>query len=46
MLQEKTRLLPVIDPDAPYNLMGIITNQSISYSLGIDRTKENRLIFG
>ncbi len=45
MLKEKTRLLPVVNPKAPCNLMGVITNQSISYSLGIDRTEEKALFF-
>jgi Zn-dependent protease/CBS domain-containing protein len=45
MLQEKTSLLPVVNPDAPCNLMGVITNQSISYSLGIGKTEENPLLF-
>ncbi|MHA2109045.1 MAG: CBS domain-containing protein, partial [Candidatus Hodarchaeales archaeon] len=45
MLKEKTRLLPVVNPKAPCNLMGVITNQSISYSLGIDKTEEKSLFF-
>jgi Zn-dependent protease/CBS domain-containing protein len=37
MMKEKTRLLPVINSEVPYNLMGVITNQSIAYSLEIGK---------
>jgi Zn-dependent protease/predicted transcriptional regulator len=40
MLQKKARLVPVVHSDAPCNLMGVITNQSISYSLGIGKHLE------
>ncbi|MHA1978173.1 MAG: site-2 protease family protein [Candidatus Hodarchaeales archaeon] len=45
MLQEKARLIPVVHPDAPCNFMGVITNQSISYSLGIGKNEVNPLLF-
>ncbi|MHA1944857.1 MAG: site-2 protease family protein [Candidatus Hodarchaeales archaeon] len=35
MIKEKTHLIPVVDMDAPCNIMGVITNQSIAYSLRV-----------
>jgi Zn-dependent protease/CBS domain-containing protein len=35
MIKERTRLIPVIDTEVPCNLKGVITNQSIAYSLEI-----------
>ena len=43
MIHEKIRLIPVVNADAPCNLMGVITNQSISYSLGIRKADETSL---
>lgn len=38
MMKERTRLIPVVSTEAPCNLLGIITNHSIAYSLEIGRT--------
>lgn len=35
MVKEKTHLIPVIDDNAPCNIMGVITNQSIAYGLAL-----------
>jgi CBS domain-containing protein len=42
MIKEKTRLIPVIHAEAPCNVMGVITNQSIAYSLGLNRNIDNQ----
>lgn len=33
MVKEKTHLIPVTDSNAPFNILGVITNQSIAYGL-------------
>jgi CBS domain-containing protein len=33
MIKERTRLVPVLNSEAPCSLMGVITNQSIAYNL-------------
>lgn len=37
MAKERTRLIPVVNSEAPCNLLGVITNQSIAYSLEISK---------
>ena len=42
MAKEKTQLLPVINNNAPCNIMGVITSQSIAYGLAIAQNFKNQ----
>jgi Zn-dependent protease/CBS domain-containing protein len=42
MAKEKTQLIPVIDDNAPCNIMGVITSQSIAYGLAIAQNFKNQ----
>ncbi|MFX0184256.1 MAG: CBS domain-containing protein, partial [Candidatus Hodarchaeota archaeon] len=37
MVKEKTNLIPVTDSNAPCNIIGVITNQSIAYGVALAR---------
>ena len=42
MAKEKTSLIPVINDNAPCNIMGVITGQSIAYGLAIAQNFKNQ----
>ncbi|MFW9904441.1 MAG: site-2 protease family protein [Candidatus Thorarchaeota archaeon] len=42
MAKEKVQLIPVIDNNAPCNVMGVITSQSIAYGLAIAQNFKNQ----
>ncbi|MFX0124980.1 MAG: CBS domain-containing protein [Candidatus Hodarchaeota archaeon] len=42
MTKEKTRLIPVVDDNAPCTIMGVITSQSIAYGLAIAQNFKNQ----
>lgn len=44
MAKKKTRLIPVLDNNAPCNILGVITNQSITYGIALAQSFKNQTL--
>ncbi len=44
MVKKKTQLIPVLDSNAPCNILGVITNQSIAYGIALAQSFKNQTL--